>query len=671
MNIQNPYSHAKNGSQPKIVPMYRALNDGLRIAVKICFAKDVVQTFREFGATWNSSAKQWILQVQDAEKLLAFAKKAFPYEKYHTASFVAKMKTALANPLKFGLSEHLETTILPVADGKARFLAVFLPYDKPLLRGIKSLGGFSWVDNGKYWKTYTTKSSEIRNMLWRFGVNEDDVYVHKRWLSENQLFEWQCYKPTVSVGKSAPIYGPDGQVIPAIEPSLEQFFIPMEQYSLDENAIVAATHRFGLYEYQPDGVRHLLATSGALLGDDMGLGKTRQAIVAAILAKAPTDGQVLVVCPASLRSNWTREIEKVCGEPSWVVGRQEDGAGAKWWISSYESMGKVLATSAKFEAMIIDEAHFVKEMSANRTKRALEIGARSKHRMLLTGTPVLNDYKELFPLLAISGHPLAGMGLAKFGKIFKQKRGHQELAKQISKWMLRRTKDQVLSLGEKKEIQKEIDIPLEFRHAYNLIFDDQETAALVKIQRLRKIIEDAKISFISENIKELDSTDKALIFFQYKDSVRQMLEVLKENKIKTCQITGDLTATKRVEAEDKFQSDDKIKVCVATIDAAYAGLNLTAANYVFHGTLPWTPAKKRQAEDRAYRNGQTKNVIVMTPIAVDTIDEQLLDLLQYKTTMAHDSTEVDEENVVNDLAEKLFKEKPKLKTGTQSIGMKL
>lgn len=645
-------------SAAKIVPLYRAISDGVRVGLKIRFSKEVTLAVRSYGATWNGSAKMWILSMAGAKDFLRSAKDVFPPDRYATAGFSMRLGAALRNPVKYALSEHLETTILPVVDGRNRFLALFMAYDKPLLQAVKSIGGFSWRDDGKFWYTTTVPVSRIRTTLNDVGVSNDDIYVHREWIAFDKMAEWQCYKPTIKVGESAILYGADGQPIPVIEPSLEPFFVPMEEFPVSDETLAEASTRFGLYAYQPEGVRHLLRYSGALLADDMGLGKTRQSIVAAVLARG--EKRCVVVCPASLRFNWQREILKVCGEQSWVVGHAGERS-ARWWITAYETVQRVIDTNENFGAMLVDEAQHIKEMSSARTRRALELGARADRRWMLTGTPVLNDHKELFPLLSLSGHPLAQMGQARFSKVFKQKRGNQALAKRIGEWLLRRTKDEVLDLGQKRESQIHLRLDAPDVFEYKRIFSDKDQVALTKIIGLRRILEEAKLRFISESISDLGKADKAIVFCFYKESVRLLCDSLDEQKIKWVSITGSDSPKKRLAAEDAFQSDPKIRVCVATVDAAYAGLNLTAANYVYFATLPWTPAKKRQAEDRAYRIGQERDVLVITPIFLDSIDEQLLELLQYKAMIAKDSTEQqDDNNLAAEFADRVFGAKPKI-----------
>jgi SWI/SNF-related matrix-associated actin-dependent regulator 1 of chromatin subfamily A len=173
-----------------------------------------------------------------------------------------------------------------------------------------------------------------------------------------------------------------------------------------------------LYPHQADGVAFLVSKRRAVLGDDMGLGKTRQAI-AAMEAAAP-EGAVLVVCPASLKLNWRREILLV--DPAArieVIGvDREPVTDARWVIVNYDRLAKHAGrlNAAAWAGVILDEAHFIKNAS-QRTSHVLKLlGVQDERRaapigpkfvFLLTGTPMTNRPKDLFNLLRCVGHPAA------------------------------------------------------------------------------------------------------------------------------------------------------------------------------------------------------------------------------------------------------------------------
>jgi SNF2 family DNA or RNA helicase len=173
-----------------------------------------------------------------------------------------------------------------------------------------------------------------------------------------------------------------------------------------------------LYPHQADGVSFLISKGRAILGDDMGLGKTRQAIVGMQIA-APT-GMILVVCPASLKLNWRREIRMVdCDAKIEVLGVADgERADPRWVIVNYDLLAKNAERlhGIPWSRVILDEAHFIKNNSqrtshclkllgVSNDARAALIGPRQVY--LLTGTPITNRPRDLFNLLRCVGHPSA------------------------------------------------------------------------------------------------------------------------------------------------------------------------------------------------------------------------------------------------------------------------
>ena len=158
---------------------------------------------------------------------------------------------------------------------------------------------------------------------------------------------------------------------------------------------------------------------------------------------AAASEQVLVTCPASLTINWQREILAVYPSARVaLIGQHtlDEVAACDWIIANYERLGGfVRATSLPIGAMIIDEAHYLKEHQAGRTRNAFLLSERVPRRFLLTGTPVLNREIELHTLLRLSGHPIGAMPLADFRAQFAGDRARRDdLAARLSEWMLRR-----------------------------------------------------------------------------------------------------------------------------------------------------------------------------------------------------------------------------------------
>jgi SNF2 family DNA or RNA helicase len=196
-------------------------------------------------------------------------------------------------------------------------------------------------------------------------------------------------------------------------------------------------------------------------------------------------------------------------------------------------------------------------------------------------------------------------------------------------WMLRRSKDVLTDLGEKSR-QVVYLSPPEGLGAYQEIWDDMSLGAMPKIVKLRQALEAVKIGFLVELAEGLSAGDKLIIFCEYIPTVTALKEALAAAGLRCVTLVGQDGLKIRQRAIDAFQQDPAVTVFIGTTSAAGVGITLTAANYVAFASLPWTPALMRQAEDRAYRMGQMRNVIVKVPLVPKTIDERVWDLLGSK-----------------------------------------
>jgi SWI/SNF-related matrix-associated actin-dependent regulator 1 of chromatin subfamily A len=233
----------------------------------------------------------------------------------------------------------------------------------------------------------------------------------------------------------------------------------------------AAALADGLFPHQVEGVAFLLGRRRAILADDMGLGKTRQAIVA--LRHAAPEGERLVVCPASVKRNWAREIAfATATETVHII----EGTRARrvprdvrWVIVNYDILARHVEelSAVPWSALIFDEAHYLKNHTSTRSRMARELANAASARArkdpavyLLTGTPLTNRPRDLFVLLQLAGHPL-GRSFLSFAKRYcaaeRTEYGWKtdgasnvaELTVQLHGTMLRRAKEEVLSLPPK------------------------------------------------------------------------------------------------------------------------------------------------------------------------------------------------------------------------------
>ncbi len=437
---------------------------------------------------------------------------------------------------------------------------------------------------------------------------------------------------------------------------------------------------YPIKDYQAAGIRFLIPRSSALLADDPGLGKTRQAVIAAfiklqsILSRADdtydaddTTGkardatfvaeekehcgpgtqapgtefgarrnQILIIAPASLVINWQREIHMVFPTATTVV-RDYDPM-AEWVICNYELLGRLTLFAHRFAVMVVDEAHYLKEPAAERTRLTFEIAARVPVRYLLTGTPVLNREAELHTLLHLSGHPIGLLPLNEFQATYAGSHVlRNNLGGLISDWMLRRRKNLVLRdlKGRQRQVLR-LPLPDAAREEYDALMRDGSKYSLEKVISLRMLLERERVDVIVRFFQDLLPTDKLLVFTEFRETVNLLKRRLTSDASQVVTIVGDDTPAKRQKAIDAFQQNDDVRALVATFGAGATGNNLQAANYVACASLPWTPGLLDQAESRADRQGQTRLVISKIFLFEGTLDDIMWAMLDDKAQVAND-----------------------------------
>lgn len=424
-----------------------------------------------------------------------------------------------------------------------------------------------------------------------------------------------------------------------------------------------------LFDFQKVGARFLKSLPHSLLADVPGLGKTIQTIAA-------TEGSHnrLVLCPKSLQYSWEEEIRKWCpGDSVFVVDGEKPARAAAWnsyvgWtIANYELLlhdfdlvKKHESDHGEWEAIIADEATRISNPAAKTTK-ALKM-LKAKKRIALTGTPISNSPEDIFSIIDWIAPRYLGsyyqflerycVREPRFNRIV----GYQnlnELADKVSRFMLRRTKQEVLKDFPPKMVENvvfelspsemklydavRLQIISEIKH----LIVNKSTLGLipVKMLRLKQVTDhrslitgNAESSSKLETLKELlipitASGEKAIVFTQFAQMAKMLFSEL--NIYEPRMIIGEVEAPDRQKAVDDFTNDPKSKVIIMSEAGAY-GLNLQAASYVVHYDSPWSVAKLTQREDRAHRIGQSKPVTVYNLIAKHTIDEYVVKVLHKK-----------------------------------------
>ena len=408
-----------------------------------------------------------------------------------------------------------------------------------------------------------------------------------------------------------------------------------------------------LMEFQTEGVRYVIKLNGrGLIGEEMGLGKTVQAL--ALVEAFKEARPVLIVTPSSLKIQWAEAIHewlRVTEDKVSVVNTGKDKAclDNRFVIISYDFIPKMqqLLKEKNFQMIICDEAHYIKNHKAKRSRESLPLLQQAKHVVLLTGTPALARPIELLQQLKAI-HPKVVKSMKEYGDRYctgggswygqqfpgQQYRGASNLKElhQVvtSTTMIRRLKKDVLSQlppkrrqqiflpitgAEQKQLKamhsklQEISEALSDGNAESIFSGDVQKKQ--KINELYLKSGEIKSKAICDYINVLlEAEQKFLIFGHHKCVLDAIESQVREKKAKFIRIDGSTPSNERSGLVQKFQENDVYRVAVLSIKAAGVGLTLTAASLVVMAELDWTPGNLIQAEDRAHRIGQASSVNV-------------------------------------------------------------
>ena len=457
------------------------------------------------------------------------------------------------------------------------------------------------------------------------------------------------------------------------------------------SAVVAVPAPAGLayLPYQLAGINYAQNRKATLIADEMGLGKTIQAI--GLINSDPAIRKVLVICPASLKLNWQMEMRK------WLVGEQSVELANGLWpaadivIINYDVLAKwrTAIDAVDWDLLVVDEAHYVKNPKALRTK--LLLGSKdgsvqpikAARRVFLTGTPIVNRPKELWPL--VEALDPQDMGRSFFGFMKRYTNAHQidagraglkwdfsgasnleELQQRLrSKFMIRRLKADVLTELPAKRRQI---IPVqatgaaaravEAERAFHAAMEAEAAAARAEAERMRaagdregyeaavarlrnaqsiKFEEMSrlrhqtavlKIPHVIEHLTEcLEGEEKIVCFVHHHDVADALAEAFPGAAVLTGQISNMAV---RQAAVDRFMTDPQCRLFIGSIGAAGVGLTLTVASHVVFAELDWVPGNVSQAEDRCHRIGQRNSVLVQHLVFDASIDARMAKVIVEK-----------------------------------------
>lgn len=613
------------------------VSDGIRLGLQLAYVDGAGRSLNKAGAAWCAPRRTWVIEQGSSQRTAAWLRAMFHGQFFDFDAIEPMVQVALNAPQTDFFAQILDLQVFPLRGGG---YAVSSIYDLAVVKAMRSLGG-RFHKYATAWEVARPPAAILQALKEIAGVSEEFVFVHEREVVLEALVSAPASQSPITVDAAAPPRGEGGEEKDEGTGFLSTINDVNQRVIVDEVALSAIAVQAGLRDYQVTGVRHMISQMGCLLGDDMGLGKSRQTVVACRMAAG--SGRVLILCPASLRINWEREIRMVY--PDAVIGmvgedRMATFYGCQWVIANYErSGGLVKETDLDFAVMAVDEAHYLKEHNSGRTRNVFLLASRIPRRYAVTGTPLLNREIELHTLLRLTGHRLGQMPLADFRK---QYTGHKDkraaLADALKGWMLRRRKDVLKDLGTKTKQVRYLS-PAQGIESYTQVVKDMTLMVMPKIVKLRQALEALKTQFLIETIEGLGDGDKIIVFCEYMATVEVLKSAFAQANINCVTLVGSDSGTKRQKAIDAFQNDSAVQVFIGTTSAAGVGITLTAANYVAFASPPWTPALMRQAEDRAYRLGQLRDVMVLVPLIPNTIDDQVWRLLETKTELEQDVVE--------------------------------
>ena len=440
--------------------------------------------------------------------------------------------------------------------------------------------------------------------------------------------------------------------------------------------------------YQKTGIAFALHRKGkgTLIADEMGLGKTAEAI--GIIKAQPYLRRVLVICPASLKTNWMLECQK------WQVHlpvRIDEGFPKNGIvITNYDQLTKV-PSGITWDLVVLDEAQYCKNPKSQRTQHVVRIARHTKQIVALTGTPLENYPLELWPLLqildpeewdppgyfkgkAVSAggnahfytfarrycnaheeiigsyiHPVTKQKVLKKAWNLKGSSNLDELRERLrSGLMIRRLKKDVLAElppkrrqvivlpaesttdGELLDWKRDLDtLPESLTEALALL----NTGALPAFRDFSRIRHEQalrKVPYVVDHVKAMfaEGIEKIILFAHHADVLDALIAGL--GQFNPACIRGSVDAKDRQGEVEKFQGDKTCKLFVGSLRAAGTGITLTAASHIVFAEIDYNPSVVNQCEDRAHRKGQVQSLLIQIFTQAETLDAHLVRLVVAK-----------------------------------------
>lgn len=390
-----------------------------------------------------------------------------------------------------------------------------------------------------------------------------------------------------------------------------------------------------LRRYQEWGVKYILHQGRVLLGDEMGLGKTVQAIAAMVSLKNVGAAHFIVVCPASVLPNWCKEIaSKSKLRVIKVHGPGRAGALKAWRknggvaVTTFETTGIFeFEDEFKFDMIVVDEAHFIKNINAARSKNVRALCSFAKRILFMTGTALENNVEEMISLIEVLRPEIAkqisGIAFMSAAPQFREKiapvyyrRKREDVLTELPELIEKNEWCQLTSENERSEYIRSL-FGKNYMEIRRLSWQVDDLDDSCKAQKLMEIINEAE----SEG-------RKILVFSFFLDTIKKIHDYLGTRCLNP--INGRISPQRRQEIIDEFDKAPAGTVLCSQIQSGGTGLNIQSASVVIICEPQFKPSIENQAVSRAYRMGQARSVLVYRLLCEDTVDEHINEILEQK-----------------------------------------
>jgi SNF2 family DNA or RNA helicase len=426
---------------------------------------------------------------------------------------------------------------------------------------------------------------------------------------------------------------------------------------------------------------------GACLADDMGLGKTIQAIVLLLREREGAEDGIppaLVICPTSVVGNWKREINRFAPGLRVMVHHGSDRAKGEGFAAAAQAHDVVISTyglvrrdvddlkQITWSDVILDEAQNIKNPHAKQTQAVRSLGAAN--RIALTGTPVENRLSELWSIMQFLNPGFLGsqtgfrQAFALPIERYQDPDAIERLKGLVGPFIMRRVKTDptvIQDLPDKLEMKVYCDLTAEQVTLYEAVVKEslervnsadeegiqRRGVVLGALMRLKQVCNhpaqflgdgsalpgrSGKLDRLGEMLEEaLSVGDRALVFTQFAEMGHMLRAYLRSLfGVEVLFLHGGTPQKRRDRMVARFQRGHDAPIFILSLKAGGTGLNLTAANHVFHFDRWWNPAVENQASDRAFRIGQTRDVQVHKFICAGTLEERIDALIESKKALA-------------------------------------